>query len=979
MVSPDDSAKPAVRVGVLGPLTLAVDGAPVEVPGMLRRSVLATLALEDGRPVGDDALLDALWPDGSVHDPAQALRSHVSRLRHALGPAADRLTRVGQGYALRLDVGELDAAQAAAAARRLAPLLAKAPAEAAELARDTLGLWRGRALSEFAGIHNLEAAAAGLEELRLTLRDGLLEARLSLGDRGVAGEALAAVGETPMREDTTVLAMRALAAAGRGAEAMELAASYRRRLDEETGLDPSPALSRWEQQVASGAVPRPRSASYAVARPRAPLVGREGDRERVVRLFEDHGMVTVTGPGGVGKSRLVQEIAADLSDQGVPVAVVPLATVTGEDQVPAAVATALDLRPGATVEGDVARALSGSEVVLVLDNCEHVLDACRRLIAALCRHAPGVRVIATSRVTLATPDEYVVRLAPLPVPGAAEPLDRLRGQPAVRALLEHAERRHAGFELTARNAPDVADLVRRLDGLPLALELAAGRIPYLSVSDILERWDRAPMLLSADGEIRDARHRTLDAVVGWSYRLLGEPEQRLLRFLAVFPAGVDARTAEALTGPDSGSPDPLAVLGRLVDASLIVIGDQGGMIRYGILETVRSFLLQELVRRDERAAAEQAFVHRCVAVATELGGALASSDEELADLRLRAELPNLRAALRLALVTGAYDDAVSIALALDESAVLRDTSEIWLWVEELADDRRVLGHDREVEILGAAATGAWVLGDRARAAELARRGLDTAAANGLGPPRTARCTAALGAVALYEGDFEGAGAAWRRAAQDHPNPCTKLGTAALAAAFRGDDESAAALLRDAWTAHGASGTWSGAAFLHYVSGELTRDDAAAVAMYQTAIARARGCGAGFVVGVAMVGLTSRWTAIGARDQAARGLLDVLQYWDASGNRTQLWTTVRNAAVFLLGQGRLEQAALLLMAADLSDVAAAVAGARSAEAVAAVERVMRDLPELTRIELHARAASMTQREVSRVAQAALVTVARDAEP
>ena len=240
--------------------------------------------------------------------------------------------------------------------------------------------------------------------------------------------------------------MRALAASGRAAEAMAAAQAFRRRLVEETGLDPTPALADLEQQVAAGRVVRP--ATSRVAKPDSPMVGRQHDREEVLRLLDAHGVVTLTGPGGVGKTRLALDIAADWASADV--VVVPLGAVGRPDRVEQAVASHLGLRlAGEVGADDVAAALADRELLLVLDNCEHVVEACRRLVVAIRRAAGGVRVLATSRVTLQVPGEYVVRLQPLPVPSEVADLDALRRQPGVRAFVEHARRRAAGFELEA--------------------------------------------------------------------------------------------------------------------------------------------------------------------------------------------------------------------------------------------------------------------------------------------------------------------------------------------------------------------------------------------------------------------------------------------------------------------------------------------------------------------------------------------------
>ena len=427
-----DRSELPLRVDVLGPLTLHVGGEAVDVPGARRRALLALLAVEGDRGVGIERLVDTLWPDGPPDNATAAVHSHVSRLRRHLGAQAGRLERHGRGYRLRLEPFEADVD----AARRLAR---DDPAAA-------LALWRGPALEEFRAVHELEVASVTLDELRLHLTDDLLESRLATGDQTAVVDALEAATASPLRERTTLLLVRALAAAGRTAEAMEVAHGFRRRLVEETGLDPTPELAALEQLVASGAV-APATTSR-VPRPDGPMVGRGQEREEVLRLLGAHGVVTLTGPGGVGKTRLALDIAAGWEESEV--VVVALGAVARPERVAQAVASRLGLRlTGEVRADDVALALAERRLLLVLDNGEHVVDACRELVVAVRRAAGGVRVLATSRVTLQAPGEYVVRLQPLPVPREATDLDALRRQPGVRAFVEHARRRTPGYDLAA--------------------------------------------------------------------------------------------------------------------------------------------------------------------------------------------------------------------------------------------------------------------------------------------------------------------------------------------------------------------------------------------------------------------------------------------------------------------------------------------------------------------------------------------------
>ena len=974
----DPGSPVSLHLSLLGPLELRVADQPVPVPGTGRRAVLALLAMADGRAVSVDALLDALWRDELPETGTAALHSHISRLRRTLGPAADRLHRVGSGagsgYALRLAPDELDVAVARRSAALVGAHLHTNPALAAREAAVTLARWRGVALDEFGEVGPLAAVAVGLAELHTTLRDDGFEARLALEDRAVAAELATAAAAEPLRERTAILLMRALAAEGRTAEAMEVGATYRHQLVAETGLDPGPQLAAWEQEVAAGLLAPARrdsssGARAAIARPRSPMVGRERERAELRRLLGQHTTITLTGPGGVGKTRLALDAAADLAESGRPPVFIALASVTEGDRVPEAVAAALALRITAQPSvASVTDALAGRDLLLVLDNCEHVLDACRELVTELSLRAPGIRVLATSRATLHVPDEHVMRLQPLPVPQSSS-LPELARQPAVRAFLEHADRRHSGFVLTVDNAAPLVAILRRLDGLPLAIELAAGQLAVLPVGALQQRVHRALDLLASDRPEDQARHRTLRATIDWSYRLLTPAEQDLLRAMAPFPGGLDLDTVEWLAADVADQGDPLVLLARLVDASLAAV-DQLGTGRYLLMDTVRTFLTDELDRLGGRREAEERFLRWVGQTAAELETGLAGTGEAAADRRLRAELPNVRAGLDLARGHGDLDLRVAVTLHLATAALMRDLSELWAWSRELAAERELRGHPREVAVLGSAAEASWLLGDLARAEELAERGLECARESGVPEAMTRRCWSALATVSLFHADFAVSRDRWLHAAQLSEDPGTQLATAAMAAAYDGDRTTARRLLGQARDAPGVSAGPTVAAYLAYAAGEVTADPVEAVVHYTNAVDLARTSGATFVEGVATVGLATARTSVGDVSNAADGFLMLLDYWPATGNHTQLWTTVRNAARLLLDHDRVRAAALLLTAADVAGSASAVGGDSGDPLVRARATVGERLGAEELSAVRAQAAALTVPDLLAVARAEL---------
>lgn len=930
-----DRSTLAMCVDVLGHLELQVEGRAVEVPGARRRALLALLALESGRNVSAERLVGCLWPDEAPDNAMQALYNHISRLRGHLGLLGDRLQRHGAGYRLHLEPYELDAD----AARRLARSVGaptSSPASTASAARAALDLWRGPALEEFKILPALEAESVGLDELHLQLTDSLLEAKLALGERSVVVEATAAAAASPLRERTALLHIRALAADGRTAEAMDAAQAYRRRLAEEAGLDPGPELAELEQLVASGGIGPATSTlesmgtAVRVVRPDGPLVGRQHDRAEVLRLLGTNATVTITGPGGVGKTRLALDVAADptaaphVSHGGSgDVVVVDLAAVDRPERVCQAVVSTLGLRvTGTAGPAEVAESLGDRDLLLVLDNCEHLPDACRELILTVRRGAPGVRFLATSRVTLHVPGEHVVRLQPLPVPREDTDLDALRRQPGVRAFLEHARLRRADFELADDDVADVIEVLRRLDGLPLGIELAARQVAVMPLRAVRDRLDR--VLDLAIGTPGDDRQSTLRATIDSSYRLLGDPEQRLLRALAPFPGGVDLSTVEAIAATLDAPGDPVDLLHRLVDTSLVVASAATG--RYRLLFTVRAFLLDELRAGGDLEDAEELFLGRCLEICTELGDAFMGPDEAQADRRLRAELDNLRAARDLAATHGRDDVRVGITVELDDAFNWRDLRELWTWSLELADDSRLEDHPDRAAILGFAAESARLMGDLDQALELAERSF-AAAGPDPDPGQVQRAWSARACVAHYRGDFDLAREMWLRSARGRHTAESAgfIASAALATSYGGDPVLARELLDRAHTVAVQSRCPSHAAFTAYVEGEVraTTRVEDSVAFYLDAIDSARRVGSTFIEGVASVALASARARIGDVAGAAAGFVHLIDLWRRTGQTTQLWTTARNAAGLLAETGTARTAALLLICADAAPGAAAV--------------------------------------------------------
>jgi predicted ATPase/DNA-binding SARP family transcriptional activator len=651
--------------------------------------LLADLLLHAGGVVSSDRLIDDLWGDRPPANPEGALQQNVSRLRRALEagePGAGRLveSRPG-GYALRIgtdavDAGRFDALVSAARARETDD------SRTAALLGEALVLWRGPALAEFVGQPFARGETARLEERRLVALEDHIEMRLALGEHGsLIDELDALVADHPLRERLRGLHMRALYRAGRQAEALDSYQRLRTHLAGELGLDPSPELGRLYEQILAQdpALDAPADAGTGLGpRSNVPaqlssLVGRAEAVEHVRQLLTAHRLVTLTGPGGVGKTRVALETAAQMTGD------LPdgtwVAELAGQAERPAPdlmvrvaeiVAEALGVRDdGGPASGERAglidrlvAALHTKRLLLVLDNCEHAIEPVAKLADLLLRSAPGLRILATSRQSLGLTGEVLWSTPPLEVPAATVDRDLERFS-AVRLFAERAGAVTPGFAVTAETAGAVAAICRRLDGLPLALELAAARTRVLPVHDLAARLDDrfAPL---ASARHAPPRQQTLRATIDWSWELLSNRERAVLRRLAVCAGGWTLAAAEAIcAGPDVAAPAVLDLVAQLVDHSLVVAGQGPDGARYRLLETIRAYALERLDEAGETEPTRQ----RHAAFYTELAEAgdaqLRGRDQDRWLQRLDAETPNLRSALEWAIERGASDVALRLVNA----------------------------------------------------------------------------------------------------------------------------------------------------------------------------------------------------------------------------------------------------------------------------------------------------------------------------
>ncbi|MER6522499.1 BTAD domain-containing putative transcriptional regulator [Streptomyces sp. NPDC001553] len=656
---------------LLGPTEARDDfHAPLPIGGARLRALLASLALRAGSPLAVTVadLVDEVWGDDPPRDAPAALQALVSRLRRALGARDRVLADPTGGYRLAAAPEDVDLHRFTRLARDGARQLddpATPPAIAAATLRSALALWRGPALADLPEPAR-SALAAAPEALRTAARRGRVEAELRAGAADPASllpELDALIHEHPYDEPLRVLQLRTLRAAGRPADALAAYERTRRTLADSLGTDPGPALRAFHAELLRPppeptAPPEPPEAPRGNLRPRlTSFVGREPDLEALHGDLSRHRLVTLIGPGGSGKTRLAEHAAADHPEPGW---LVELARLDHPAAVPGAVLSALGLREN----GLVAREKSPAEdpttllidhcahrgLLLVLDNCEHVIGAAAELADRLLAHCPGIRVLATSREPLGVPGEVLRPVEPLPP------------DPAHRLFADRAAAAQPGF--TPDDDPAaVAEICARLDGLPLAIELAAARLRLLTPRQIADRLDDRFRLLTGGSRTLLPRQQTLRAVVDWSWDLLTEPERAVLRRLAVFTGGCDLTAAEAVCA--APALDVADVLGSLVDKSLVLAEPTPDGMRYRMLETIHEYAISRAA--DEPAQARTTALRHAahfLALAEEAEPLLRSAAQLPWIRRVETELDNLRAALDLAVRDGDSDTAQRAVFAL---------------------------------------------------------------------------------------------------------------------------------------------------------------------------------------------------------------------------------------------------------------------------------------------------------------------------
>jgi predicted ATPase/DNA-binding SARP family transcriptional activator len=663
-----------MRVALLGPLRAAEDdGTPIDIGGARLRMLLARLALDAGRAVRADALIDGLWGTEPPADAANALQSLVSRLRKALPVAIE--SGPG-GYRLALAREDVDAErfERLAGAGR-GELAAGRDARAAELLGEALALWQGGALADVQDAPFAPAPARRLTELRAEAAEDRFEALIRLGEHAAAlADLTAAADADPLRERLAGLRIRALCAAGRQSEALTAYADIRHTLADQLGVDPSAELQEIQLAALRGEFAPPSPVADRLPTRLTTFIGRDDELKLLAELLGGARLVTLIGPGGAGKTRLATEAASrHPAHQQGRVWFAALAGVRDPEDLDGALLGALEVRDIRSAETDVRRrpvdplehaveVLEGGDALLVLDNCEHVIDAAARLADELLHRLPRLRILATSREPLAITGEALCPLGPLPVPAERAAPTEAAELDSTRLFLDRAAAVRPDFVLDESTVDHVGEICRRLDGMPLALELAAARLRSMTVAQIAGRLGDRFRLLTSGSRTALPRQRTLRAVVEWSWDLLTGAELVLARRLAVFAGGAELESIEAVCADDLlAAADVPYVLGSLVEKSIVDSVDGGfGEPRYRMLETLRAYATERLVESGEHDELRRAMAMYYAELAARLEPVLRTRDQLPVIERYEAESANMITALRGSIEMSDVDTAVGL-------------------------------------------------------------------------------------------------------------------------------------------------------------------------------------------------------------------------------------------------------------------------------------------------------------------------------
>ncbi len=890
---------------VLGGIEVVRRGQPVPMGGPKPRLALALLAAHRGSVVSTDRLCDELWGNAPPADPHAVLQSHLSRLRRILRPDAEILARP-PGYVLQIPDGAIDAGRFELLCKEASA--SSDPTTTSELLESALACWRGSAFEEFAEHDWARFEAMRLDELHVVAQEELFEARLALGDHvPLIGDLDALVAQHPLRERLWRQLIIALCRSGRSAEALRRAEAFRVLMLEELGLDPSPELRDLEGRILNEdpTLLQPPAASRRSVMRQVPaestrLVGRSDELMLLSHRLKVDRLVTLTGPGGVGKTRIAMRLAGDLWDEfDGEIFVAALAPVSDPSSTVGAIATAVDVqqRQHLSIEDTLVEYLRMRRALLVLDNCEHLLGTIASLSERLLSWCPGVTILATSREVLGLPGELVWRVQPLAIPEDGSGPAIAAEAPAARLFVERAIAARPGFALGPDNVGDVVEIVRHLDGLPLAIELAAARIRAMSPAALAERLNKGFDLLSGAQTSMISRHRTVQDLVSWSHDLLSPDEQQLFARLCVFAGGFGLDAVEQVcAGQDQDSTRVSLLLATLVDKSMVQLIDEN-LPRYRLLETLRDY------GRDRLGEAERNLVQSRHAawyleVAEQCGRSLAGPDEAIAVKVLDRDFDNLRAAHLWSVEQEDIDMALRLVAALREYSFRCMHAEITIWADAAIALPEACAHDRYPVAVSVAAYGRFVRGDLEGAIELGDRAV--AAADELAVDGSGLAERALGNAWFYRGDTE-RGMEWmdRMLASARRGSPARLAHAlymrSVAFTSVGDNVSGHEFASDCLTAAAQAGSPTALAQAHYAYGLALKSTSPgeATVELQRAADVAREAGNRWIQAFALTEVLWLEAHQGRPREALARYIDVIDLWYRGGDWANQWLSLRH--------------------------------------------------------------------------------------
>ena len=711
----------ALDIRLFGPLEVRVHGKLISNAGARKAMwLLALLALRSGREVDRKWLATLLWPDSADELALYNLRRYLTLLRDLLGPESGRLrSPTPRTLALEIEGTFVDALRFDEALQRKDP-------EAA------LELYRGPLLEQCLE----EWALAERDARERVFGEALREAALRRADSGDHGRAANLFRHLlhvePMSEPAIQGLLTTLRALGDYAGAVQAYRAFRLRLREEINAEPAGETMAIYQAIraAAGAKHEMPQSGHAASNPRiwrlpaphAPIIGREDEIAQVQQALVCARMITLTGPGGVGKTRLAVAVAERCAEHFDSAWFADLSAVNDEEAAVRAISDTMDIpeSPSQNVTTSIARRIGGGSALLILDNCERLVEPCAQLAAILLRDCPRLHILTTSRQPLGVRAEAVWSVPPLTLPdvsrldsGAGNLRERIAGSEAVQLFLQRASSARRGFTLEERNARAVAELCCRLDGMPLAIELAAARARTLTTEQIVERLDRLFEFLPSGDRSAAQRQQTLRASMDWSYDLLTPDEQLVLQQLSVFAGGFELEAAVQVCATDERALEVEEAVFQLVDKSLVSFHPQDGSSRYSLLEVVRQYAREKLVAGGGLAAARSRHLAFFRHTAEMMEPRLHGPNQRAAMTRLDAEIDNLRAALSWSIENGAEaENGLALAGALGRYWANRGHfTEGWEFVQPLLAKTEALRTVSRVRALAAAGMMRVRLGD----------------------------------------------------------------------------------------------------------------------------------------------------------------------------------------------------------------------------------------------------------------------------